>query len=97
MGRVGDWRSDVSSGEVAVVGDSAGINIILKRLVLCDLIQFFREVEQSSMIKDMSFDDSEIFSNEIPGDCEARGVVMPEKEVGAGWVDDTLSTSTCKF
>ena len=49
------------------------------------------------MIKDISFDDSEIFSDETPGDCEARGVVMPEKEVGAGWVDDTLSTSTFKF
>ena len=49
------------------------------------------------MIKDTPFDGSEIFSNETPGDCEARGVVMPEKEVGAGWVDDTLSTSTYKF
>ena len=49
------------------------------------------------MIKDISFDDSESLSEEIPGDCEARGVVMPENEVGAGWVDDTLSTSTYKF
>ena len=57
----------------------------------------FKDVKQSTMIKDISFDDSEIFSDETPGDCEARGVVMPEKEVGAGWVDDTLSTSTYKF
>ena len=54
-------------------------------------------MEQSSLIKDISFDDSERFSEETPGDCEARGVVMPENEVGAGWVDDTLSTSTYKF
>ena len=32
---------------------------------------------------------------EIPGDWEVTGVLRPENEVGAGWVDATLSTSTC--
>ena len=34
-------------------------------------------------------------SSTKPGDCEATGVLSPEKEVGGGWVEDKLSTSTC--
>ena len=34
-------------------------------------------------------------SSTKPSDCEATGVLSPEKEVGGGWVEDKLSTSTC--